>query len=225
MNVSFLNFAPTQKTKKMKTPFTTEQFFHVIEQYNSTIFPFQIVLLLLGIIGIVFIHTNKKTHNNLITGFLSFLWLWVGIFYHIVFFTTINVAAYGFGAIFILQGIFFIIELQRGKLQYSFVKNSRSYFGYFFVVYGLIIYPLISFLMGNNSAETISLGLPCPNTIMTFGFLMLTSNKLSKYLLIIPTIWAIIGTGAAINFGVIQDYVMLFSAIVAGIYLVPRKKE
>ncbi len=209
----------------MKTPFTTEQFFHVIEQYNSTVFPFQIVLIILGIIGVVFIHTNKKKHNNLITGFLSFLWLWSGILYHVVFFTDINVAAYGFGAIFILQGMFFLIELRRGKLEYSFVKNSRSYFGYFFVVYSLIIYPLISFLMADNSAETISLGLPCPTTIMTFGFLMLTSNKLSKYLLIIPTIWAIIGTGAAINFGVTQDYVMLLSAIVAGIYLIPRKKE
>jgi hypothetical protein len=209
----------------MKTPFTTEQFFHVIEQYNSAIFPFQFILIILGIIAVVFLHTNKEKYNNLISGFLAFLWLWIGIAYHIVFFTDINKAAYGFGAISILQGIFFLIELRKGKLVYSFTKNSRSYLGYFFIVFGLIIYPVISFLMGENFSETISLGLPCPTTIMTFGFLMLTSNKLSKYLLIIPTVWAIIGTGAAINFGVTQDYVMLVSAIVANIYLLPRKKE
>ena len=54
---------------------------------------------------------------------------------------------------------------------------------------------------------------------------MITNNKLSKYLLIIPTIWAIIGTGAATNFGVYQDYIMLLSAIIANIYLIKRKKE
>jgi hypothetical protein len=46
-----------------------------------------------------------------------------------------------------------------------------------------------------------------------------------KYLLIIPTIWAIIGTGAAINFGVYQDYVMLISLIIADTYLIKRRKE
>ena len=81
------------------------------------------------------------------------------------------------------------------------------------------------YLLEDSFVATISLGLPCPTTILTFGFLMITNNKLSKYLLIIPTIWAIIGTGAAINFGVYQDYIMLLSAIIADIYLIKRKKE
>ncbi|MCF8230487.1 MAG: DUF6064 family protein [Bacteroidales bacterium] len=57
--------------------------------------------------------------------------------------------------------------------------------------------------------KVISLGLPCPRTILTFGFLMLALQGFKKYLLIIPSIWTIIGLGAAINFGVLQDFMML----------------
>lgn len=107
---------------------------------------------------------------------------------------------------------------------YSFTGGTRSYLGYFFVLFGLIIYPVISYLLEGSFAKTITLGLPCPTTILTFGFLMLTSARFPKYLLIIPTLWAVIGTGAAVNLGIYQDYLMLASAIVADIYLLKRKK-
>ncbi|MEE4197464.1 MAG: DUF6064 family protein [Bacteroidales bacterium] len=209
----------------MKTPFTTAQFFEIFEKYNSAVFPMQLIILALGIGSIILVHRNSSLKNSLIAGFLGLLWLWTGIFYHILFFTSINKAAFGFGGIFILQGIFFFIERSRKKLEFSFTGKVREAIGYFFILFGLIVYPLISYLLEDAFVNTISLGLPCPTTIFTFGFLMITTNKLSKYILIIPTLWAIIGTGAAINFGVYQDYVMLLSAIIAAVYLIKRKKE
>jgi hypothetical protein len=208
----------------METPFTTEQFFGVFERYNSSIFPIQWIIIVLGIVAVFLIHSRKNIKNNLIAGFLGFLWLWTAIVYHLSFFTAINKAAYFFGGIFIIQGVFFIVELFRKKLEFSFTGRVREYLGYFFILFGLIIYPIISYFLEVSFVKTISLGLPCPTTILTFGFLMITTNKLSKYLLIIPTIWAIIGTGAAVNFGVYQDYVMLIAAVVADIYLIKRKK-
>lgn len=208
----------------METPFTTEQFFEVFEKYNSAVFPFQLIILALGFLAVFLIPGNKNFQNSLIAGFLGFLWLWIGIFYHIAFFTSINKAAYAFGGLFIIQGIFFFIELFRKKLEFSFSGQLREYFGYFFIVFGLILYPIISYLLEASFVKTISLGLPCPTTIFTFGVLMLANNKLSKYLLIIPTIWAIIGTGAAINFDVYQDYFMILSAIIADFYLIKRKR-
>ena len=117
-----------------------------------------------------------------------------------------------------------MIEILRKKLEYSFETKPWKIIGYIFILFGLFIYPIISYLLEGSFQNTISLGLPCPTTILTFGFLMLTENKFPKYLLIIPTIWAIIGTSAAINFGVYQDYFMLISAIMANIYLIKRKK-
>ena len=209
----------------MNPPFTSEQFFGVFEQYNTTVFPVQLILIALGIVALILVHSRKSTSNSLIAGFLGILWLWTGIVYHLTFFSPINQAAYIFGGIFILQGIFFFIELLREKLEFTFNGTAREYIGYFFILFGLVIYPIISYFLEGSFSRTIALGLPCPTTIMTFGFLMVTSNRLSKYLLIIPILWAIIGTGAAINFGVYQDYVMLLAAIVAGIYLFGRKKQ
>jgi hypothetical protein len=207
----------------MKTPFTTDQFFEIFERYNTALFPVQVIILILGVVALVLLHSKKALRNKYIGGLLGILWLWTGLVYHITFFSTINPAANAFGGIFILQGVFFFIELFRDRMNFSIEKQSKDYTGYFFIIFGLILYPLISFWLADNVSHTISLGLPCPTTIVTFGFLMLTQRNFSKYLLIIPTIWAVIGTGAAVNFGVYQDYVMLLSAVVANIYLFRRK--
>lgn len=209
----------------MKIPFTTEQFFEVIVNYNTSLFPAQLFILILGIIAALLIFSKRSLKNQLIGGLLGFIWIWTGIVYHISFFTTINKAAYGFGTIFILQGLFFFIEtFSRKKLVFEFSSRFIDYLAYFFIWFGLVLYPILIYLIEGSVNQIITLGLPCPTTILTFGFLMLTQKKLSKYLIIIPFIWAIIGTGAAINFGVYPDYFMLISAIIGGIYLVARKK-
>ena len=208
----------------MKTPFSTEQFFGIFERYNTAVYPLQLTILILGVLGVVLIHSRIKNNNSLLGGLLGLLWLWAGLVYHLSFFSSINQAAFGFGGIFILQGIFFLAETFRGRLEFSLEKKSWHFAGYFFIVFGLIIYPMISYITAESAWHIISLGLPCPTTIFTFGLLMLTSQRFSRYLLIIPSLWAVIGTMAAVNFGVYQDYFMLFAAIVANLYLIRRKK-
>ena len=208
----------------MNPPFSIEEFFSVFEAYNSAIFPLQFFIIAIGLIATFLLQSESRFKNPLIAGFLAFLWFWIGIVYHLFHFTVINKAAYGFGALFILQGVFFVIEMSRQRLHFYFPKGIWGYLGYFFIWFGLILYPLISYFAEVSWLKTISLGLPCPTTILTFGFLMLTNPKIPKYLLIVPSIWAVIGTGAATNFGIYQDYVMLLSAIVANIYLLRRKR-
>lgn len=210
----------------MKIPFTTEQFFEVIEKYNLGVFPVQLIVVLLSIISIILLHSKKESKNKVIGGFLGILWLWIGIAYHLAFFTAINKAAYVFGGLFVVQGIFFLIEtFSRKKLEFEFNGKLLDYIAYFFIIFGIIFYPILIFLLENSLETTITLGLPCPSTILTFGFLMLTSSKLSKYLLIIPALWTIVGTSAAINFGVYPDYLMPVSALIAIIFLIVRKKK
>ncbi len=209
----------------MQTPFTTEQFFQVFDRYNLSVFPIQLLIIILGIAAIILILSRAPFKNTWIGGFLGLLWIWIGVAYHIVFFSTINKVAYLFGAVFILQGIFFLIEaLIKKRIVFEFRKKLIDYVGYVFILYGLIIYPVLSFLSEKSLHRIIAPGLPCPSTILTFGFLILTNRKFPKYLIIIPSLWAIIGTSAAFNFGVYQDYLMIFAVIVADIYLITRKK-
>lgn len=210
----------------MKIPFTTEQFFEIIEKYNLAVFPIQLLIILLGIISILLLHSsNKSVKNKLIGSFLGLLWIWIGIAYHLVFFTSINKAAYVFGGIFILQGLLFIIDtFIRQKLEFEFKRQIKDYIAYFFIIFGIIVYPILIYFLEESINSIITLGLPCPSTILTFGFLML-SSKYSKYLLIIPTLWTVIGTSAAFNFGVYPDYLMIISALLAIIYLVREKNK
>lgn len=208
----------------MKVPFTTEQFFNVFEKYNSAMFPAQIIILLFALVGIFLLHSDKPFKDKYIGVFLGLLWIWTGFVYHFAFFTEINKAAFAFGGIFILQGVFILINsFLKEKLVFTLQPQAKDYIGYFFILFGSIIYPCIGYLNGGSLFKTIALGLPCPSTILTFGFLMLTTSKFPKYLLIIPSLWAIVGLSAAIHFGVYQDSMMILAAITADFYLLRRK--
>ena len=88
-----------------KIPFTTEQFLQVFEKYNRAIYPFQFALILVAIIvpigfanAAVFLAASRKPFaNKLISYLLGFLWLWMGIVYHLIFFTVVSPPAIRFG--------------------------------------------------------------------------------------------------------------------------------
>lgn len=210
----------------MKTPFTPEQFFTIFEKYNQSVFPVQLIFILLAIGGLFLLHSKfSSIKNRLLPGFLGLLWIWNGLIYHMLFFAEINKAAYVFGGLFILQGLLFLWTAFRNeRFVFVFRLKAKELAGYFFILFGLIAYPIIGYLAGATATRTISLGLPCPTTIVTFGLLMLAGGNFPRYLLIIPSLWALVGFSAAFNFGVYQDFMLPVSAIVADIYLVRRKR-
>ena len=84
------------KAVSMKLPFTIEQFLGVFKSYNETIFPLQIFFYLMaGTIVFLSLKTSAWS-DKIINSILAFFWLWMGIAYHILFFSTINKSAYLF---------------------------------------------------------------------------------------------------------------------------------
>jgi hypothetical protein len=189
------------------------------------VFPSQIIILLFAIIVLSFIQIRPTFKDQAIGFFLGFLWIWTGAVYHIIFFSSINRAAFVFGGVSIMQGaLIFINAYSKDRLIFIFQQNVKNYVGYFFILFAVIIYPLIGYYTEGMFVRTISLGLPCPSTIFTFGVFMLTPDRVPKYLLVIPSLWAILGLSAAIHFGIYQDFMMVIAAITANIFL-RRKKE
>ena len=118
----------------MKLPFTTEQFFNVIEKYNLTMFPLQLIILLLGIICIFLLHSKLSAKDKLIGIYIGILWIWIGVAYHLVYFTVINKAAFLFGGIFILEGIFILFStFGKNRFIFAFTLQAKDYLGYFFI--------------------------------------------------------------------------------------------
>ncbi|HEY3371943.1 MAG TPA: DUF6064 family protein [Prolixibacteraceae bacterium] len=208
----------------MTTPFSIEQFFYVFEQYNLAVFPGQLIIAFLGLVGLVLLHSKAPFKNGFIGIFLGALWIWTGLIYHIEFFSKINQAAFLFGDLFIIQGLLILYNSFKDRFHFSFEPQLKDYAGYFFILFGLIIYPLIGLVSHGSLMKTISLGLPCPSVIFTFGFLILTKSHFPKYLLLIPSLWAIVGLSAVVNFGVYPDLMILISAISAIVLVGFRKR-
>jgi hypothetical protein len=195
-------------------PFTTEQFFDVFREYNSSVFPFQIIIPVLSLVIIFILRLRNRNIVKITGGFLSLLWIWIGYIYHIRFFSGINNAAYIFGALFVIQGILFFIEfIFRNKIELNFENKFNNYTAYILLLFGVILYPAIGLITGKSLDITITMGLPCPSVIYTFGILIFAGKSLPKYLLIIPVLWAFIGFFAALKFGVYQDIALPVSAI------------
>jgi hypothetical protein len=198
--------------KLLTIPLTTEQFFQVFEKYNQTIFPMQFVLILVAMASVVLVVSQKPFANKTISGLLGFLWLWAGIVYHLTFFTQISPPAYLFGALFVFQGWLFLYEgMVRNRL--SFCANQKIYgiLGAILIVYALGIYPLIGYSLGRIFPSSPTFGVPCPTTIFTFGLLLWTNKKFPSSLLIVPILWSLVGTSAALSFGIKEDFGLLIA--------------
>lgn len=153
----------------MKLPFTFEQFLSVFADYNVSVFPMQIVLNVLAVGAVVLILANKGTSGKMISSFLAFLWLWTGLVYHILFFTEINKAAFGFGSLFIIQALlFFLYGTVKGKLQFSYRTDLYGITGFVFIVYALILYPVLGYFQGHIYPAAPTFGAPCPAVIFKY---------------------------------------------------------
>ena len=198
----------------MNFPFTTEQFLNVFKVYNLTVWPAQIFLVVLALVSIYLAVYRTKFSDKIITLTLTLYWLWIGIVYHLIFFTKINNAAYGFAVLFLLQsGLFFYYGIIKSTLQFKYLNNAKGLSAIVLFLYSLIFYPLLGYSFGNIYPQTPTFGLPCPTTIFTFGLLLLLEGKVNKFLLIIPVLWAVIGFTAALKLGILQDIGLLVSAI------------
>ena len=134
----------------MKTPFTLEQFLEVFKNYNQAVFPMQVVFYMISAIAIYLAIKPNSSSDKIISGILTFFWLWMGIVYHIIFFTTINKAAYLFGALFIIQGIlFFIFGVFKNKLSFHFISDKFGITGITLIVFAQIVYPVLGYFFGH----------------------------------------------------------------------------
>jgi hypothetical protein len=210
----------------MDLPFTPDQFFDVFRQYNLAVWPMQAIIYLLAFAALFLAIKPTKYSDTGISIILAFLWLWIGIIYHLIYFTTISKAAYIFGGLFIIQAVLFLITGSiRQKISFSFHMNLYTIVGSVFILYGMLIYPALGYFLGHQYPYSPTFGLPCPTTIFTFGLLLWTDSKFPKYLLVIPLLWSILGFFAAVQLGVLEDIMLPITGMVATAMILYRDKQ
>lgn len=207
----------------MKLPFTTEQFLQVFRDYNLAVWPIQVLFVVTAIAIIYFLIKRKSYSDSFINGTLGFYWIWMGLVYHILYFSSINKAAIVFGTVFIVQGIMFIyFGLFKKELNYEYQAGLKGITSVLLFLYALIFYPLLGYSAGHIYPYNPTFGLPCPTTIFTFGVL-LQLVRISKKMFVIPVIWTVIGFTAALNLGVYEDVGLLVAGIVTVLILILNK--
>ena len=80
--------------------------------------------------------------------------------------------------------------------------------------FGLVIYPLLGYVMGHHYPAVPTFGLPCPTTVFTIGVLLFVSAPLPRSVFIVPLLWAAVGSIAAFQLGVLQDLGLLVAGLV-----------
>jgi len=194
-------------------PFSREQFLAVFVTYNEAVWPAQVLAYLLGLLMVALIIWPSAQRSRVVAAGLSAMWLWTAAAYHGTHFTTISAGAWGFAALFLVQGLLFIeAGVLRGRIAFGRAKGWTGWMGWVLVAYASIVYPLLGQMLGHGYPEMPMFGItPCPVTLFTFGLFLLTTEPIPRRLLVIPVVWSLIGGQAAFLLGMTQDWLLLFS--------------
>jgi hypothetical protein len=208
-------------------PFTREQFLGVFADYNTAVWPVQIVAYLLGLAVVVAILRPSLPGHRFVAGALAAMWVWTGVGYHGLFFALINPAALAFGALFVVQGILFgIAGVARRRLVFGHPGGFASVLGWMLVAYAALLYPLLGQSSGHVYPAQPMFGItPCPVTLFTFGVLLLTLAPVPRWLLIIPAAWSLVGGSAAFMLGVPQDWPLFFSGLTIALLILRDRRR
>ncbi len=167
---------------------------------------------------------------------MAFLWIWTGLVFWIITFGPYSFTIFGLtiqgnwillGVFFIIQGCLFIFfGIIRPKFSFSVEKDSYFYLGLFFMVYALIIYPIIGIFTGHPFPDYPVFGIaPCPVTIFTFGLLLWTDKKFNLMLILIPFVYSLVGIMPLVLYEVFADLGLIIIGIVGFILIVYRDRK
>jgi hypothetical protein len=196
----------------MNELFPLELFTGVFEKYNLAIWPMQVVAYILGIVSLFLVIKRTKYSNRINAAILSFLWLWIGIVFFLLYFAPIFSPHYVFGGLFIIQGILFLASVIKPRISFGCKRDVYSVVGILFIAYAMIGYPAVGYLLCHRQSAPFGV-FPCPTTVFTFGLLLLVDKKVPKLFLVIPPLWALMGGFPPVFVGIFED----IGLIVAGL--------
>ena len=209
-------------------PFSVEDFFALFADYNESVWPVQWVLMGVAIAVVLAVVTGSESRfrDRIVCAALGVFWVWMAVFYHLVWFTTINTMAYLFAAAFLVQSAAFLWWSFEGlPLDLSYRLDSRTVAGASMLTYALIGYPVLNEVLGHDYPTNPSFGVPCPTTIFTLGLLVLARARRAGLLRIVPLLWSVIGGSAAFLLGVWQDLGLIVSGAIVCVLSVSELRK
>jgi Family of unknown function (DUF6064) len=211
-------------------PFIREEFLAMFAAYNQAVWPLHIVAYGLAVLAVILaIKPFLRRSDRLIAAILAAFWLWIGGVFFLSYQRVLDhspistIATVGF----LIQGVLFLwFGVVRHALTFKAGLDVSGVAGGALIAYAALMYPLFSYLGGHIFPASPGFGLgtvPCPTTIFTFGLLLWTSTRVPKWVLVLPTLWAVMGgLSAPVNYGIYEDVGLLVAGVLGTGLLVWR---
>jgi hypothetical protein len=206
------------------------EFFVIIVQYNTLLWPVTILTIILGLVAGFFAFKKTNYSDQLISLILAFLWLWVGIVFGLVFFGSWTADAFGvlfpgfgyfYAVLFSLQGLILLyFVVYRKTVSFKYATNISSIIGLILILYALVFYVIVGFATGYPYPFYPIFGTaPCPVAIFTIGLFSLAGKRISPLILILPTMYGIMGFIPVLAFGIYADIGLILAGLF-GLFLI-----
>lgn len=210
----------------MSTPFTTAEFLDAFARYNRAVWPAPVAFTLLaGAIGWL-AWRPRRGAGRWIGRTLAFLWAWMAIVCHAVFFTALTPAAWLFAVVFLVQaGLLVHAVAGRRRIRFRAASAPGRMAGAAMAGYALVLYPLLGAASGLAYPRAPTFGLPCPTTIFTLGVLLWVEGRPPVRLFVVPVAWSVAAGVAAWQHGIVPDYGLPVAAVAAVAVLMERRRR
>jgi hypothetical protein len=194
----------------MGTALDVERIMQALRHYDQGIWPLPMLATMLGLVVLLLALHRLRPAGRFICSLLALSWVWIGVEYHGVALGGLQPHGDLLGTLFVLQGLLlFWHGVLMGRLSFHPQAGAPGLAGGAFLVYSLAVYPLLCELLGQGALTGQSLGVaPGPTAIFTLGLFLWTEEGPPLDLLVIPVLWAVLGTQTAWDLGQWPDLVL-----------------
>jgi hypothetical protein len=175
--------------------FSAHSYYRLIELYNASIWPAQVLALLLGVVVVVLVRRGSPASGRWVAFLLAAGWLWIAFAFHAARYAKLNTAAPWFGWMF---GIEAALLLWLGRA-FEWPSDLQGRTGLAIYLFALVVMPLMAPLLGRGwrAAEVFGVA-PDPTAVGTIGLLLISRARRRWPLIILPVAWCVV-TGAILS--------------------------
>ena len=190
-----------------------EIFWETIAQYNRATWPFQLILVLAGIVLTILMYVKPtRIIKILMKTYIILLNCWIAVVYYIIFCEPRNynyIPAIFWG----IMAIIWLFDLLRIRTDFerTYIHNKYTIWLYLLP----FIYPVVSLIKGAHFPEIISPVMPCSVAVLTLGVLLAFARRANLLIILILFHWAVIGLAKVYYYGIPEDLLLTGSTVPA----------
>ena len=175
--------------------FSPRTYYRLIERYNAALWPVHVGALGIGLALAWLLYRPPPRQGRLVSALLALLWAWVAWAFLWKRYAAINWAAVWFAPAFVLEAVLLITAgMARERLSFRLGRDAAGFLGGGLFVLALAVYPLLAPLVGRGWRQAELFGImPDPTAIGTLGLLLLAQGSPSRWLLVLPVLWCLVG--------------------------------